>query len=634
MAAQPQERVRKRLVWFSPYLLAVALMPAFIQIDYSGCFYYGDSRLSELELIVEGENRITGFDSDQRSYDVVLPWDTTEAQVRTVSNDPEGRVWVFVLIDGERFTYLDDGHGGSDIVVPLSPGSSVLQVAVAPHGRATDFYEVAIEIGIDLCAGADCDDGNDCTADICDPADGSCTNDLLPEGTLCGVDGVCDAGACRERSWGTPEMVYTDTDDGPMVTSPQVDMDPSGNAIAMWLHQDQSQGWPWELSVWANRYTPSGGWGTAEAIGTDTVATAQFPRMAMDPNGNATVVWHVVWPADDKRPERIWANRYTPGEGWGISEAIETDPGVYAACAWPQVAVDSDGNAIAMWTNQQVPRILWANRYTPSGGWGTAQMIETDDTVDASSPILAMDPAGNAVVMFFDGRSPTRQPWSIHYTPSGGWEAPVPLNGFVGVPWNVVMGANGNAIAIWEATDLPYTVSLWANSYTPSSGWGPLELIETHDAGSSLDAEMAIDSNGNVIAVWQQNIGVAYSVTDNDVASNRYTPSEGWGTAQRIDDTQSDNRATAPQVAMDANGNAIAVWQAIDAQNIMSIWANRYWPNRGWGVPEVVSGDGSAATPVLNPRVSMSPNGNAVIVWMQGVDGSGTASSLWSNRFE
>ena len=31
MDAQPQRRVRKRLVWFSPYLLAVVLFPAFLQ---------------------------------------------------------------------------------------------------------------------------------------------------------------------------------------------------------------------------------------------------------------------------------------------------------------------------------------------------------------------------------------------------------------------------------------------------------------------------------------------------------------------------------------------------------------------------------------------------------------------------
>ena len=61
------------------------------------------------------------------------------------------------------------------------------------------------------CSGTACDDGNDCTADYCDPAMtlGVCNN-ALPDGTFCGTDGVCEAGACRERSWGTAVLIETD----------------------------------------------------------------------------------------------------------------------------------------------------------------------------------------------------------------------------------------------------------------------------------------------------------------------------------------------------------------------------------------------------------------------------------------
>ena len=146
-------RIRRWRVWFSPYLLAVALAPAFVQIDYSGCAYYGNSGLSEFELIVDGENRLVGFDPDLRSYSASLPSGTWEARVRTVAQDDEASVSIFVLpegesltVYGERETYLDIGVGGSDYVVPLPPGSAVLQVWVAPHGGATDYYEVNLDI--------------------------------------------------------------------------------------------------------------------------------------------------------------------------------------------------------------------------------------------------------------------------------------------------------------------------------------------------------------------------------------------------------------------------------------------------------------------------------------------------------
>ena len=142
-----------RGVWFSPYLLAVVLVPAFVQIDYSGCAYYGDSRLTELELIVDGENRVVGFDPDERSYEVSFPAGTSEVQVVTVTRNSSARVSIFVLpkgesltVYGERETYLDVGVGGSDFPVPLPLGSAVLQIWVVPYGGASDYYEVNLEI--------------------------------------------------------------------------------------------------------------------------------------------------------------------------------------------------------------------------------------------------------------------------------------------------------------------------------------------------------------------------------------------------------------------------------------------------------------------------------------------------------
>lgn len=47
----------------------------------------------------------------------------------------------------------------------------------------------------DLCAGVDCSDGNDCTADSCDPATGACGHSAEPIGILCGnrSSGICDS---------------------------------------------------------------------------------------------------------------------------------------------------------------------------------------------------------------------------------------------------------------------------------------------------------------------------------------------------------------------------------------------------------------------------------------------------------
>ncbi|MEM7135837.1 MAG: hypothetical protein AAF500_04615 [Myxococcota bacterium] len=54
-----------------------------------------------------------------------------------------------------------------------------------------DQVQVAVS-GTNPCAG--CDDGNECTANMCDPGDGICTHPIVEDFTACDFDG--DAGAC------------------------------------------------------------------------------------------------------------------------------------------------------------------------------------------------------------------------------------------------------------------------------------------------------------------------------------------------------------------------------------------------------------------------------------------------------
>jgi hypothetical protein len=52
-----------------------------------------------------------------------------------------------------------------------------------------------------LCAGVDCEDGNECTVDTCDPVDGACVHTDVTDGTTCdfgGFPGVCAAGVCED----------------------------------------------------------------------------------------------------------------------------------------------------------------------------------------------------------------------------------------------------------------------------------------------------------------------------------------------------------------------------------------------------------------------------------------------------
>ena len=62
-------------------------------------------------------------------------------------------------------------------------------------------------------------------------------------------------------------------------------------------------------------------WGTAELIKTDSTASATFPQVAFDANGNALAVWREFEVANFN----IYSNRYVAATGWGTAELIETE---------------------------------------------------------------------------------------------------------------------------------------------------------------------------------------------------------------------------------------------------------------------------------------------------------------------
>jgi hypothetical protein len=354
------------------------------------------------------------------------------------------------------------------------------------------------------------------------------------------------------QGWATPELISP-----AMVTSavPRVGADPSGNAIAVWRQKT-----PTLFGAWANRYTPGTGWGTAESIGAIDTAAGDFAiEVAVGPDGDAMSVWH----QGDGTRLNIWANHYTLGGGWGTAELIESENG--GSAKTPEVAMDANGNAIAVW-RQSDGLVLFAaaNRYTPGGGWGTAQSIDNAPG-NSSSPQVAADPAGNAMALWSGAGIRANR-----YALSGGWGTAEDIRESLGGTQgnqDVAVSADGTAIALWGQFDSTVT-NVWANRYVPDNGWGTAELIETNDSAHAQHLQVAVDPNGNAVAVWKQSDG-----TRDNIWANQYVAGAGWATAELLE-TEDLGDAERPQIAVDPDGNAIAVWSQDDGMRI-NVWANR-----------------------------------------------------------
>lgn len=425
-------------------------------------------------------------------------------------------------------------------------------------------------------------------------------------GALHGVQ----SGPGFDSGWGTARIIE---DNNLASAYPDIAVDGSGNAVAVWSQEDG-----YRFNIWSNRFVVGVGWGEAQQIETNNSGDAYYAQVSVDGLGNAFAVWY-QWEGNIQGPYRVWSNRYDVGSGWETAQLLQTDMTVSAE--YPQVAADGFGNAFAMWSQDDGG--VWSNRYVVGSGWGTAQLIEPS----GSAPQVAFDSSGNAVAVWRHDDWFVGTIWANRYVVGTGWGTAQALEDvgaeFTGSP-QVAVDSSGNALAVWYKSSGGGYWELWSSRYVVGTGWEPAQVFGTSDWGDVYDSQIAVDDSGNTVAVWGQ---YDYDIGRSVIWSNRYVVGSGWGTAQLIQIDTSEY-TTYWDVAAGGSGNAVAVWCQGNG-SYDSIWSNRYSAESGWGIAQLIETDDSGYA--LDPHVAMDSSGNAVAVWYQW---DGTYYSIWANRYE
>ena len=170
---------------------------------------------------------------------------------------------------------------------------------------------------------------------------------------------------------------------------------------------------------------------------------------------------------------------------------------------------------------------------------------------------------------------------------------------------------------------LSQPVVLTVTAVAPTSrAWSPATLIETDNLGDGTRARVAMDASGNAIAVWQQNDNVRPNIW-----ANRYSStSQSWGVPTLLE-TGDAGGAFEPQVAMAGNGDAVAVWYQDDGASRNNIWANRYVAaTDSWGTATLLEASTATAS---SPQVAVDVSGDAMVVW----SAYAGSASIWAIRY-
>ncbi len=367
------------------------------------------------------------------------------------------------------------------------------------------------------------------------------------------------------------------------VNAPAIGIDDSDNIFAVWSASTSST-YPNYAYAYASRHSLSG-WDTPVFIGDTDLGMITFFRLAVSPNGSAYAVWY-------KSTGNLYINRYVPGNGWGSPEVLFGPSTILDL----QAAADGNGNLIVVWEAPTIPYYrLYAQKYVPGIGWNTAQAID-DNTGTCSYPRLVADNTGDVIAIW--QQSSTRV-YANQLTAVSSWGTPTIVSSSTSTGAyapEIAINKSGSAMAVWYENNNG-TYNAYARSFTPSIGWDAVQSIETGTSGA-YEVHVAIDDVGTAIALWRQP----------DLYYNRYVPGSGWDTAQAF------AVGSSPEVKMNGQGQAVAVWNQWDPSNGNQVYSKKFIPATGWGAASnLVSELGSANS----PHAVMDSQGNATAIWSQ-----------------
>lgn len=294
------------------------------------------------------------------------------------------------------------------------------------------------------------------------------------------ADGLVQGG------WGSPVRLFTSEEGG--IGGPQVAVNADGDAVAVWAHAEES-GSGQTMVIESARRPAGGEWSPAVAIASSEPELG-YLSIVLDAGGQATAIWE----GDEGVETASWP---TVG-GWTSPVVLSTGGGTE-----PRVAVNPAGEAVAIWRDFVGTSFEIDTASKPAaGGWTAAARLSTSGGYE-SQPHVAVDSAGNAVAVW-GAPVATREEEVQSATRPAGEE----WGDSVGVSLSrceeklkprVAMEGDGTAVAIWDCFQRS-THGVIESASAPLGGeWSLPEQISDHNRFSQL--ELRADSDG-AVAVW------------------------------------------------------------------------------------------------------------------------------------
>ena len=341
--------------------------------------------------------------------------------------------------------------------------------------------------------------------------------------------------------------------------TPQIVSDPSGNVTAIWV----------ESGAIKTAYMPSSSsWGSATTLAS---SSSSAPQISVNTNGDLVAVWVTSG--------NIESSTKPSGGSWLGSPNVLTSSGTADA---PQVAVSNIGDVVAVWhapdSVSGIDTMIYAATKTISGGTWSSTMTVSDPSVSSMHPKVAIDTNGNRIAMWFrfvlSGSAYSNVVLQSSDLAQGSlsWSTPGDVS-FSGIqnPANllnkVLINPAGNAIAIWtliEDGDY-YTLNSAVKSF--NQPWS--EITQFAEDLYDYYIDVAVNSVGDAIAAYMIQDPSSSNIVINYVESHVAGFAAGfWTSPVTLSSAVGNaNPEIATVVNTDTYAYAVAAWIGYDGSN-------------------------------------------------------------------
>jgi hypothetical protein len=393
----------------------------------------------------------------------------------------------------------------------------------------------------------------------------------MRSGLLAALAGLLIAAPGASAAWSPPFDVSAPEGGA----RPQVSVDPAGIATVVWEGDGGAN-----VIVRARRIDADGARGPVLTI-SDPAAFGYEPQVAVDADGDATVVW--------EGDGVVHVRRITASGALGDIEDVSP---VGEEGRAPQVAVDPSGNAMVIWNRPNAASFSYTiegRRIDATGALGPVMELSGPNASPAGYRV-ASDPLGNSYALWSAGGVIQRR-----QVIAGGGLAPVfdvSAAGDEASRPQVAVDPSGLPIAAWQRSD-----------GTVQFRRGGRPIIDL-SAPESFLPELAVDPAGNATVVW-----IRYDGANQRAELRRITAN---GTLGETHDLWSGGDDEQARVGVDERGDATVVWVNFNGSG-EGVIRSRTVSAAGQ------RGDSVDLSPVeqevATPALATDPAGNSTAVW-------------------